>query len=67
MKRVNPKFVLRNHLCEVAIRAAEAGDFTPTQELLKVLQRPYDEQPEWSAYADFPPDWAQSIEVSCSS
>jgi len=67
MKRVNPKFVLRNHLCEVAIRAAEAGDFTPTQVLLKVLQRPYDEQPEWSAYADFPPDWAQSIEVSCSS
>jgi uncharacterized protein YdiU (UPF0061 family) len=67
MKRVNPKFVLRNHLCEVAIRAAEAGDFTPTQELLKVLQRPYDEQPERSAYADFPPDWAQSIEVSCSS
>jgi uncharacterized protein YdiU (UPF0061 family) len=67
MKRVNPKFVLRNHLCEVAIRAAEAGDFTPTQDLLKVLQRPYDEQPERSAYADFPPDWAQSIEVSCSS
>ena len=32
-----------------------------------VLQQPFDEQPERSARADFPPDWAQHIEVSCSS
>jgi hypothetical protein len=34
---------------------------------LGVLQQPFDEQPERSACADFPPDWAQHIEVSCSS
>jgi uncharacterized protein YdiU (UPF0061 family) len=67
MNRVNPKYVLRNHLAEVAIRAASEGDFGETKRLLKVLERPYDEQPEHSAYADFPPEWAQSIEVSCSS
>ncbi|WP_295639157.1 protein adenylyltransferase SelO [uncultured Methylibium sp.] len=67
MDRVNPKFVLRNHLCENAIRAAQAGDFAETHRLLKVLERPYDEQVEASAYADFPPDWAQQLEVSCSS
>lgn len=67
MNRINPKYVLRNHLAEVAIRQAQAGDFTETQRLLKVLERPFDEQPEQSAYADFPPAWAQSIEVSCSS
>jgi uncharacterized protein YdiU (UPF0061 family) len=67
MNRVNPKYVLRNHLAEVAIQQAQAGDFTETQRLLKVLEQPFDEQPEHSAYADFPPDWAQSIEVSCSS
>jgi uncharacterized protein YdiU (UPF0061 family) len=67
MNRVNPKFVLRNHLAEVAIRAAQAGDFAPTRQLLKVLERPFDEQPEASAFADFPPEWAQQIEVSCSS
>ena len=67
MNRVNPKYVLRNHLAEVAIRQAQAGDFTETQRLLKVLERPFDEQPEHAAYADFPPDWAQTIEVSCSS
>ncbi|MBX3618437.1 MAG: YdiU family protein [Rhizobacter sp.] len=67
MNRVNPKFVLRNHLAETAIRQAQDGDFGETQRLLKVLARPFDEQPEQSAYADFPPAWAQSIEVSCSS
>jgi uncharacterized protein YdiU (UPF0061 family) len=67
MNRVNPKFILRNHLAEVAIRQAQQGDFTETRRLLELLQRPYDEQPEFAAYADFPPEWAQSIEVSCSS
>jgi uncharacterized protein YdiU (UPF0061 family) len=67
MNQVNPKYVLRNHLAEVAIQQAQTGDFTETQRLLKVLERPFDEQPEHSVYADFPPDWAQSIEVSCSS
>ncbi len=67
MNRSNPKFVLRNHLAEVAIRAAQQGDFTETARLLAVLERPYDEQPEHAAYADFPPEWAQAIEVSCSS
>ncbi|WP_251779644.1 protein adenylyltransferase SelO [Caldimonas mangrovi] len=67
MNRVNPKFVLRNHLADVAIRKAQAGDFDEVRRLLAVLEHPYDEQPEHAAYADFPPTWAQTIEVSCSS
>jgi uncharacterized protein YdiU (UPF0061 family) len=67
MNRVNPRFVLRNHLAEVAIRQAQAGDFGETRRLLEVLERPFDEQPEHAADAGFPPEWAQSIEVSCSS
>lgn len=67
MNRANPKFILRNHLAQVAIQKAEAGDTGEVARLLKVLERPYDEQPESAAYADFPPDWAQHIEVSCSS
>jgi uncharacterized protein YdiU (UPF0061 family) len=67
MRRINPKFVLRNHLAEAAIEAAQRGDFGETQRLLRVLQRPFDEQPEHAADADFPPAWAQTIEVSCSS
>ena len=69
MMRVNPKFVLRNHLAEVAIRDAQAGDFTELHRLQTVLQHPFDEQgaAETERYAGFPPDWAQTIEVSCSS
>jgi uncharacterized protein YdiU (UPF0061 family) len=67
MNRANPKYVLRNHLAEVAIRAAGQGDFAETERLRQVLERPYDEQPEHEAYAGFPPEWAQTIEVSCSS
>jgi uncharacterized protein YdiU (UPF0061 family) len=61
--------VLRNHLAEGAIRAAQDGDFAETQRLLKVVQRPFDEQDASTsaAYAGFPPEWAHSIEVSCSS
>jgi serine/tyrosine/threonine adenylyltransferase len=67
MNRINPKFVLRNHLAQVAIAQAEQGDFSQTQHLLTILSKPFDEQPEHAAYAAVPPDWAQHIEVSCSS
>ena len=67
MNRVNPKFVLRNHLAQRAIEQAQGGDFGPVQRLLAVLERPFDEQPEHEAEAGFPPDWAAQICVSCSS
>jgi len=67
MRRVNPIYVLRNHLAETAIRLSQAGDDSEVRRLHQLLQNPFDEQPGCEADADFPPDWAQSIEVSCSS
>jgi uncharacterized protein YdiU (UPF0061 family) len=67
MNRTNPKFVLRNHLAEGAIRRAGEGDFAEVARLAKLLQRPFDEQPEHEADAGFPPDWAAGLSVSCSS
>ncbi len=67
MNRVNPKYILRNHLAQRAIEQAQAGDFSETQQLLAVLQKPFDDQPEHDAYAQLPPDWAQHLEISCSS
>jgi uncharacterized protein YdiU (UPF0061 family) len=67
MNALNPKFVLRNHLAQNAIEAAQQGEFGETARLLKVLEHPFDEQPEHAAYADFPPPGADAIEVSCSS
>ncbi len=67
MKISNPKYVLRNHLGEQAIKAAKAKDFTETARLLNLLQSPYEEHSTMEQYAGFPPDWASGIEISCSS
>lgn len=67
MKRVNPKYVLRNHLAELAIRRARERDPRLVRRLLEVLRRPFDEQPEHEDLAALPPDWAARLEVSCSS
>jgi len=67
MLAANPKFVLRNHLAQQAIEAASAKDFSGVATLLTLLETPSDEHPGMDAHADFPPDWASSIEISCSS
>ncbi|KAG2671313.1 hypothetical protein I3843_14G125500 [Carya illinoinensis] len=70
MNAVNPKYVLRNYLCQSAIDAAELGDFGEVRRLLKIMERPYDEQPGMEKYARLPPAWAYRPGVcmlSCSS
>jgi len=67
MLKTNPKFVLRNHLAEVAIRQAQAGDYSEIETLYTLLKSPFDEHPGFEAYADLPPDWASQLEISCSS
>ena len=67
MRRVNPKFVLRNYLAETAIRAAHEGNLEVLAQLQRVLERPFDEHPEHEAWAGVPPDWADTLAVSCSS
>jgi len=67
MHKSNPKFVLRNHLGEEAIRAAKLKDFSGVDTLLALLQSPCEEHPGHESFAGFPPDWASSIEISCSS
>ena len=67
MLHVNPKYVLRNHLGELAIRLAKEGDFRMVQDLCRVLQSPYDEHPDHEEWSGLAPEWASSIEISCSS
>jgi uncharacterized protein YdiU (UPF0061 family) len=67
MLKTNPKFVLRNHLGEQAIKQAKLKDFSQVDTLLTLLESPFEEHPGFDDYADFPPDWAASIEISCSS
>ncbi len=67
MNAVNPKYVLRNHLAQRAIERAEAGDLSEVATLFELLQKPFDDQPAFEAYAAEPPPEARLIEVSCSS
>ena len=55
MRAVNPAFIPRNHLVEEALSAAvETGDFSPFDNLLSVLSRPFDDQPIHRRYAEPP-------------
>ncbi|KAK2405728.1 protein adenylyltransferase SelO [Trifolium repens] len=70
MDMVNPKYILRNYLCQTAIDAAEIGDFGEIRRLLKIVEHPFDEQPGMEKYARLPPAWAYRPGVcmlSCSS
>jgi uncharacterized protein YdiU (UPF0061 family) len=71
MDKVNPKYVFRNYLAQQAIDALEAGDASVLERLMRVLARPYDEQPEHEELAARRPEWARHkagcSALSCSS
>ena len=65
MNRINPKYVLRNYMSQLAIDAADKEDYSLIDELYTLLQKPYDEQPEYQKWFAKRPDWARS-KVGCS-
>lgn len=68
MQAVNPRYVLRNYLAELAIRAAESGDWQPARSLLAAVQAPFTRRPEEDAQLSAePPDWGRCLDISCSS
>jgi serine/tyrosine/threonine adenylyltransferase len=71
MNSVNPKYVFRNYMAQLAIDRAEQGDASLIHELMQLLRRPYDEQPEFERWAARRPEWARHRAgcsmLSCSS
>lgn len=65
MNRTNPKYVLRNYMAQLAIDAADKGDYSIVEELFNLLLKPYDEQPESEKWFAKRPDWAKT-KVGCS-
>ena len=54
MRLANPAFIPRNHRIEQAITAGVNGNFEPFETLVRVLGKPYEEQPEYAYLAEPP-------------
>lgn len=67
MNRINPKYILRNHLAQKAIEQAQQDDFSELEKLHQILSMPFDEQVAFTDYSKPPPLDMQRLAVSCSS
>lgn len=67
MLRVNPKYILKNHILQEAIEKADEDNFEMVNELLKVALSPFDEHPELEHLCKPTPMKSKNIKLSCSS
>ncbi|MCL7755030.1 protein adenylyltransferase SelO [Polaribacter sp. Z022] len=65
MNDVNPKYVLRNYMSQMAIDEADKGNYDLIDELYQLLKKPYSEQPENEKWFAKRPEWARN-KVGCS-
>ncbi len=67
MRRVNPKYVLRNWIAQEAIDRARQREFGRIEELRRLFSDPWGEHPGMERFAEPPRGAAREIVVSCSS
>ena len=66
MRRANPAFIPRNHRVEEALSAAvERSDYVTFNTLLRVMSHPFDDQPEFAAFAEPAPDGQGCYRTFC--
>ncbi|MEE9362679.1 MAG: YdiU family protein [Cellulophaga sp.] len=65
MDAINPKYVLRNYMAQLAIDMADKGDYSVLNELFNLLKKPYNEQNESEKWFAKRPEWARH-KVGCS-
>jgi serine/tyrosine/threonine adenylyltransferase len=66
MHTANPAFIPRNHRVEAVIASAmNNDDYVPFEELLTVLSKPYEDQPQYAAYADPPLPDQRVLQTFC--
>ncbi|PZN98168.1 MAG: YdiU family protein, partial [Hyphomicrobiales bacterium] len=62
--RINPAYIPRNHRIEAAIAAAQERDnFAPFEELLAVLEQPFEERPQYAGY-EAPPQAHERVRAT---
>ncbi|MEA3314940.1 MAG: YdiU family protein [Campylobacterota bacterium] len=66
MKKVNPKYILRNYMLQDAIDEALKGDFTLVNDFLKIAQNPFGDYPKYGYYTKPKTNW-EPLKCSCSS
>ncbi|QEP33801.1 YdiU family protein [Malaciobacter pacificus] len=67
MKKVNPKYILKNYMIEEAIQKAHDRDYSLVNDLLKIAQSPFDEHPDFEHYSNPTPIKYANVKLSCSS
>ncbi|WP_111895183.1 protein adenylyltransferase SelO [Acinetobacter sp. MB5] len=69
MRLANPRYILRNHMAQAAIEAAQRDDFSEVERLFELLAQPFTQQPERERPADLAPlpSDVPDVMVSCSS
>ena len=65
MNKINPKYVLRNYMAQLAIDKADKGDTSLLEEMYLLLKEPYSEQPKFEHWFAKRPECARH-KVGCS-
>ncbi|MBN8247325.1 MAG: YdiU family protein [Verrucomicrobia bacterium] len=65
MQRCNPAVIPRNHQVEAVLDAAVEGDMSPFDQLLTVLQTPFELRSEDAKFADPPPPGTPPCRTLC--
>ena len=67
MKKINPKYVIKNYMLQEAIDLAHNGDYTLVNDLLNIAQNPFDEHKDFERYSGPTPVEFSNLKLSCSS
>ena len=67
LKKINPKYILKNYMLQEAIDKAELGDFSGVDDLFRLAKDPFSEHPFFERYAKATPKEFSGMKLSCSS
>ncbi|MDX9742689.1 MAG: YdiU family protein [Arcobacteraceae bacterium] len=67
MRKINPKYVLKNYILQDVIKEAENGNFELLNDMLEIAKNPYGEHLKYEKYAQPTPKNLGGFICSCSS